>query len=177
MNRLDFGEIVDSTDWLEVYDTMCPFCNGDGRIGDEEECDDCGGTGYFEIMWNTGFSVEPRYGYISSRSTWEEMYKDAWRLGFLLIDHGGEYYLLAGGCGYDFTWQLHYARWVLQNNRLDLEDIHDMLSSWGGHVFLGDEEKTALLDYMRKSIPTPEEYARSYTNDMDRIDMIAKEIK
>jgi hypothetical protein len=114
---------------------------------------DCS-EGHFEVMWNTGYEVDPHMGFEAAR-------KMAWKLGFLLIEHEDEHYLLSGGCGYDFTWQLHYCRFKLQGNFLPRETIDDLLSTWGGHVFLRGAEKRELLEYIRSCIGSPLDALRS----------------
>lgn len=172
MKTLDFGKIMEKDCWFEDYDLSCPFCNGTGETEDEEEeedssCEQCGGLGLFEIMWNTAFEVGFGYSLDS-----EEERKFAWDQGFCLIKHGGKYYLLMGMCGQDCTWLIHYTRWYLQSKWLSQEDIQDCLAS-GGHVFLGDEERKELCNYMKEALTTPEFYALGYTQDVEKLEKIA----
>jgi len=135
---------TDDTEIVDWYD--------DDRETHEHECDECGGNDRFEVMWNTGFEVDLPYS-----CSFEEKRKLAWEHGWLLVEYpaqSGDHWLLAGGCGYDFSWKLHHARWKLQG-WLEPEDRERILSNWSGHVFLHGEKKREFLAYLRTSLPTP----------------------
>ena len=154
-------------DYDEEPELDCPDCgeykNVECSIEKEETvyCEECT-EGQFEVMWNTAFSVVV-YG-----GEFDEKRKEAWDLGWCLIEHSDGHYLLAGSCGYDFSWKLAHARWKLQG-WLDLEDINAFLHS-GGHVFLNKAERAELLRYARQRLPTLQEYEQSYHRDLEKID-------
>lgn len=180
MNTLDFGEIMERPDWFEDYDIYCPYCEGEGTVecpycwGEDEACEECYGDGtvecahctdgMFEIVWNVAFGVA-----LSGSMGWDEAYKFAWDMGFLLIEHGNfaEKYLVAGMAGLDFTWILHYTRWRIQGF-LEQEAYERLLTS-GGHVFLDLGRKLELIEYLKRVPPTPEEYGERYAREMERL--------
>ncbi|MBU2527643.1 MAG: hypothetical protein KKC03_13690, partial [Bacteroidetes bacterium] len=134
----------------------------DDREKFEFYCEECT-EGRFEIMWNTGFEVEVHGNFDDKRMT-------AWKHGFLLVEYprdSNDHWLLAGGCGYDFSWQLAYCRWKVQG-WLSPDERSDVLCS-GGHVFLHGEKKHEFLAYLKEYIPTPADGTRSWCYDQQKV--------
>ena len=114
-------------------------------------------------MWNTAFEVKVWDDWLDvdrNSPKWQEAYKLAWDLGFCLIEYGRKRYLLMGMCGQDCTWILQYTRWKLQGY-LDEEDCRKCIAS-GGHVFLRDQERQELCEYLKCRLTPPEQYAKAY---------------
>lgn len=135
----------------------CPKCKSNETIEhlpntEEESCEECGGTGQFEVMWNTAFRVHIRPDAI------KEYQRFAWSEGYCLIAHDDEVYMLMGSCGQDNTWRTHYTRWKVQKH-MSQEDINDCLSS-GGYVFLAPLKQLAMLEYFRQEIPREETWLK-----------------
>lgn len=174
----------------------CLACEGSGQIAGQQ-CSNCGGAGYlicddcdgsgttvceecsdgrFEVMWNTAFEVKVWDDFRDvdrSSAEWKEAYKLAWDLGFCLIEHGQQRYLLMGMCGQDCTWIIQYTRWKLQGF-LHEDDCQRCIGS-GGYVFLRDKERHELCAYIRSRLTPPESYAQGYKRDIAKIDRIAAE--
>lgn len=176
MDTLDFGEVMErDPEWFTHYDLVCPYCHDEpvedehGEIGECEECNE----GYFEVMWNTAFEVKVWDDYLDVEchtAKWNKAYKLAWDMGFCLIEHGQKRYLLMGMCGLDCTWIIHYTRWKLQGF-LDQEDCYSCLGS-GGYVFLNDQRRQELCEYIKGRLTAPEAYAKSYERDMAKLERI-----
>lgn len=161
-------EVVGEEDEVEEPDE-CPKCGNDMIQVDEEgvSCEECGGQGMFEVMWNTAFSIN-----LPFNANREEVRKFLWDHGFCLIDHKGKDYMLMGSCGADMTWRIHWVRWKVSEH-LSKEEVYDCLGS-GGYCFLRDEEIAEMCEYFKTVIPTPEQYASGYQYDMTKIDRIQK---
>jgi len=127
---------------------------------DSYSCEECSGGGTFEIMWNTAFLVEPIRDLENAK-------KVAWDNGFCLIEHNHKFYLLMGMCGSDFTWVIHYARWLIQGKWLSQDDIISCLSDYGAHVFLHGDAKKEFLKYLVENLDTPEQRAALYRKEYD----------
>lgn len=174
-----FVECLDCESSGQVDGQDCPKCGGVG-YWDCEDCDDPGvipcehcTEGYFEVMWNTAFEVKVWDDYLDvdhGDSKWNEAYKFAWDMGFCLIEHGRKRYLLMGMCGLDCTWIIHYTRWKLQGF-LDDDDCYQCLGS-GGYVFLSDERRRELCEYIKDRLTPPEDYAKTYERYITKIDRI-----
>ena len=124
-------------------------------------------------MWNTAFEVKVWDDYQDvdrSSDKWKEARKLAWDLGFCLIEHGQQRYLLMGMCGQDCSWIIQYTRWKLQGF-LDQEDCDQCLGS-GGYVFLGDEKRHKLCEYIKTRLTPPEAYAKNYECNIARLESI-----
>ena len=175
----------------------CQTCDGQGVVECrtcaqlDEECRDCGGSGYwtcedcdgagnilcehctdgyFEVMWNTAFEVKVWDDFRDvdrNSDEWKAAYKLAWDLGFCLIEHGQQRYLLMGMCGQDCTWIIQYTRWKLQGF-LEQEDCHQCISS-GGYVFLPQGKRHELCEYIKGRLTPPEDYAKGYERDIAKI--------
>ena len=166
-----FVECLECESSGQIDDHDCPKCDGIGY----SPCADCDGSGkvyceecsegHFEVMWNTAYEVK-----VWDNTKWQEAYKLAWDRGFCLIEHGQKRYLLMGMCGLDCTWIIHYTRWKLQGF-LDQEDCDQCLGS-GGYVFLGDEKRRPLCEYIKTRLTPPEAYAKSYERDIARLESI-----
>ena len=145
---LDDSEVVDWYDGnREIHEHWC------------EECTD----GRFEIMWNTGFEVSVRGDFDTAR-------KKAWEHGFLLVEYppqSRDYWLLAGGCGYDFSWQLAYCRWKVQG-WLSPDERANVLGT-GGHVFLHGEALQEFLAYLKTYLPTPADGLREWSYAQQKV--------
>jgi hypothetical protein len=175
-NKCDYGTWDEEVD-VQNYendlgwekDICCPSCGSNDWDyqehidGDSIHCEECE-DGFFTVMWNTAFSVLPSPDY-----SFEEHKLKVWEMGFCLFNRGNyDYYLLMGSCGQDNTWLIHYTRYLLQG-WLDPEDKSDCLSS-GGYVFLPKGHRNELIEYFKKSTPTPEEYEKRYAEEMRRWD-------
>lgn len=82
---------------------VCPDCDGTGRIpctecdlGDPDDIQERD----FEILWDTAFAIP----YLKSGMEFIEAKRLAWAMGWLLFSYDNEYWIAAGSCGYDFTW-------------------------------------------------------------------------
>ena len=186
MNTLDFGEIMQRDCWFEDYDLSCPFCEGTGErtvyrrgcvesfeefegVAEEEgvSCEECGGQGEFEVLWNTAFEVDCSWCRVSDSETQQF----AWEHGFCLVDHGGTPYLLMGMCGLDCTWKIHYVRWKLQGF-LSSEDVEGCMGS-GGYVFLSRSQRKELCAYLLERMTSPADYAEHYKREQEKLRRIA----
>ncbi|KKM62400.1 hypothetical protein LCGC14_1522160 [marine sediment metagenome] len=114
---------VDWEEEFEDWDLMCPFCEGEGKITEDNQknytgnydigdwCDECT-EGRFETYWNTVWDV----GYMGGREAInEETVKKVIRGSgcLLLFNHEEDkWYLTLGGCGMDLTPHMCYA-WLL----------------------------------------------------------------
>ena len=134
-------------------------------------CEECS-EGMFEVMWNTAFGVclpyKPDFDYLN---------KLAWDMGFCLIDHNGEHYLLMGSCGQDNTWRVHYTRWLVQNKWLEKEDRDRVIGNWGAHVFLNGDAKREFMDYLRSNVAFPDEAVRSVLRSHEELDRIERDME
>ena len=153
----------------EIDITECPSCQAGAEkimwCTEQESCQQCT-DGRFEIMWDTAYGV-----HISDVGIGDRTF--AWEMGFCLIEHSNERYLLMGSCGQDNTWRIHYTRWQIQGYLND-EDITDCLGS-GGYVFLGADKRKEMLDYFKEELTTPEQYAKIYARRMEQLDSIYPE--
>jgi len=59
----DWGEFIQQND----IDLHCRHCQGQGRSDEGEYCEECGGSGYIEplwnTIWNTGFHATGEHGH------------------------------------------------------------------------------------------------------------------
>lgn len=187
METLDFGEIMRNDDcWFENYNLTCPYCNGLGTRTvyirgsirsykkfdsylreDEEYCEHCNDSGEFDIAWNIAFHV-----FLPYKKDFDELYKLAWDGGFCLIEHNNDYFLLMGMSGSDCTWMIYNIRLKIQGF-LNQEDIKTCISS-GGSEFVSEKERKKMCKYFKENVTTPEEYTKSYRNEIAKIDGVAK---
>jgi len=93
----DWGQFIEEND----IDLRCPACKGEGTI-DEACCEECSGTGYMEIMWDTiwdtGFHANGR-----------QLPAEAHGVG--MFKHEGNVWFGLQGCGMDMTPHLA-AAWI-----------------------------------------------------------------
>lgn len=95
----DWSEFIEKTD----LDLSCPACRGEGEVKDEKTgevscCEDCGGSGFIEPLWNviwyTGFTAKGDL----PRQCGE----------VFAFEHGGNVWLGLSACGMNLT--PHLAR-------------------------------------------------------------------
>lgn len=142
MNTRHIDTFKDS-DGIFDFDVYCPQCYGEGEIvntetDEREECSFCEGTPYFEVMWNWAFPIP----FLKDGLSFEEARKIAWSQHWLLVkDSDDEMWIMAGKCGFDFTWDR--AELVLDIcGRLPYEHAESL--SHGGHVFASDSKRTEI---------------------------------
>lgn len=103
MNTLETHHVDDWAEFIERenIDLTCPHCNGEA-----EDCEECGGIGYIEPMWNTiwntGFSA-------TSRDLSLPYEPDG--LAVFAFDWDGDIWFGLAGCGMNLTPHLA-ATWV-----------------------------------------------------------------
>lgn len=99
MARLETYHVDDWAKFIEEndIDLSCPVCRGE-----KDECEECSGTGYLEIMWNTIWDTGFHAG---SRSIPASIH------GVAAFEHNGNVWFGLQGCGMDMTPYLA-AAWV-----------------------------------------------------------------
>jgi hypothetical protein len=93
----DWGQFIEENN----IDLHCPTCKGEGQVN-EENCEECGGSGYMDIMWNTIWNT----GY---HTDGRQLPAEA--QGVAIFEHDGHVWFGLQGCGMDMTPHLA-AAWI-----------------------------------------------------------------
>lgn len=139
-------------DWqkeFEDWDLSCPFCHGEDE---QEECEDCYGTGFVEPIWNTVWEI----GFLGGRDVIsEETVKEVIRETncLVLFNHEeGKWYLTLSGCGMDLTPELCYAWLLLGFEWLPLEWAESLHVDYAANLSRGKFDR--VLEEARKTLRT-----------------------
>jgi len=85
----DWEKFIEEND----IDLACPTCHGEGIVG-QDDCEDCGGAGYLEPMWNTIWNT----GFHGCAE-----HLPAESHGVIAFEYDNHVWFALAGCGMDMT--------------------------------------------------------------------------